>query len=79
MDVVDCLGDSFEWLALMAKSKRVYRRRKKLNLTVSPAARRQAEELAARQHRSLSNLFEYLIDLELQREQKRTAAEQERA
>src|SRR5215813_1818050 len=59
----------------MAKHNRVPRRRKKLNLTISTAARLQAEQLAQKQHRSLSNLFEHLVDLETRRVQDRHTRE----
>ena len=62
----------------MPKTSRKRRiRRRKLNLTITLDSRRDAEALAARQHRSISNLFEHLVEIELRREARLERAEQE--
>jgi len=48
--------------------------KQKLNLTISSDARRKARRLARKQRRSLSTLFEHLID----KEYEKTAARQRR-
>jgi len=44
--------------------------KQKLNLTISPDARRKARRLARKQRRSLSTLFEHLIDKEYEKASK---------
>jgi hypothetical protein len=41
--------------------------KEKLSLTIRPASRTKARKLARRGHRSISSLFEHLIEVEYQR------------
>jgi hypothetical protein len=51
------------------QSKRGSKRqlKQKLSLTVTAASRARAEEVAAREHRSVSSLFEHLVALEFEK------------
>jgi hypothetical protein len=56
------------FVAHSKRDKRLVKQLKqKLSLTVTPASRAKAERVAAREHRSVSSLFEHLIDLEFRK------------